>query len=310
MPDLKGRVALVTGGNKGIGLTTVEQLATHGAKVYMGARSEDKANEAIKKLRSANPSLDDNAITWLPLDLANPASVVAAAEKISSAESRLDILINNAAFTVGKLELSADGIDSSMGVNHIGHFILVDRLLPLLKKTASQTDADVRVVTLSSMMISQAPATTRFDTPESLYNPTGLRDNGIISMMKRYSVSKLANTLFASELQRRMDSEGVPIISISVHPGAVATDGGMGLFPNFMKPLLKIAMSTPLQGATTQLFAATAAEVRKQKEKYGGKYLVPYGKVKEPGALATSEKLAGELWESTNELVGKLLPKS
>ena len=126
-------------------------------------------------------------------------------------------------------------------------------------------------------------------------------------MIKRYSISKVANTLFASELQRRMDSEGVPIISISLHPGVVATDGGMGLFPNFVKPLLKLAMCTTLQGATTQLFAATAVEVRKEKEKYGGKYLVPFGKIKYPGALAANEKLAGELWESTNGLVGKLL---
>lgn len=197
-----------------------------------------------------------------------------------------------------------------MGVNHIGHFILVDRLLPLLIKTASQANTDVRVVTVSSMAVSQAPATTRFDTPESLYNPSGLEDNAIMSMMKRYGISKVANTLFASELQRKMDSEGVPIISMSVHPGAVATDGGMGLFPVFVKPLLKLVMATTLQGATTQLFAATAVEVGKEKAKYGGKYLVPYGKIKYPGALAANEKLAGELWESTNGLVGKLLSKA
>src|ERR1700733_3123522 len=98
------------------------------------------------------------------------------------------------------------------------------------------------------MVVSQAPATTRFDTPESLYNPSGLENNAIMSMVKRYAISKVANTLFASELQRKMDSEGVPIISMSIPPGVVATDGGMGLFPDFVKPLLKLAMATTLQG--------------------------------------------------------------
>ncbi|OCK72834.1 short-chain dehydrogenase [Lepidopterella palustris CBS 459.81] len=310
MPDLTGKVALVTGGNAGIGYSTVEQLAAHGAKVYMAARSEAKASEAIAKIRSAHPEIKDGAITWVQLDLSSPASVVAAAEKVKGLEERLDILINNAGLGPSPFKRNESGIEMLFATNHIGHFILADRLLPLMKKTAEDPTSDVRIVTVSSMAHAHTPANTTFATATALSNPCGLEADGLFAGFKRYGVSKLANILFASELQRRLDAEppttGNPIISISLHPGGVATDSGMGVFPNFCKPVLRMLMATPLQGATTQLFAATAKEVRAAKEVYGGKYLMPYGKVTRPSKMGMDEKMAGELWKASEEVVQRV----
>jgi NAD(P)-dependent dehydrogenase (short-subunit alcohol dehydrogenase family) len=127
--------------------------------------------------------------------------------------------------------------------------------------------------------------------------------------MKRYGISKLANVLFATEFQRRLDKESIRIISISVHPGTVGTDGGLSVFPGLLQPVARLLFSSPLQGATTGLFAATATEVAKSRDEYKGQYLVPPGKIKRASDQARDPKLAKDLWITTQHIVDDILAK-
>jgi NAD(P)-dependent dehydrogenase (short-subunit alcohol dehydrogenase family) len=128
--------------------------------------------------------------------------------------------------------------------------------------------------------------------------------------MPTYAMSKIANTMFAQELQRRLDAEGSSIISISVDPGGVSTDGALAIFVPVMRPMVKKTMNTPEQGAITPLFAATAAEVREKRGEYGGKFLQPFGQIGKPHPILGHEGAVGALWSRTEEEVGKYLQKN
>ncbi|KAL7782860.1 NAD(P)-binding protein [Trichoderma afarasin] len=304
IPDLTGKVALVTGGNTGIGLETVKQLALHGAKVYMGARSESRAKEAIESILSENHAIGQDHIIWLPLDLSKLFNIVEAAQLLSSWEERLDILINNAGIAADDFTTTTEGFESTMAVNHIGHFVLTTKLLPLLKATASQAGSDVRVVTISSSAERFAPKHNIFATIKDLSDPGTTNPNDYTSrtvVFGRYGASKLANILFTGELQRRLDQEDVEITALALDPGPVATDGGMGVFPSFLKPLLKLVMKSPEKGALNQLFCATAKEVIDEPKTYKGKFLTAPGKISPGSERSRDSELAQSLWRITGE---------
>ncbi|KAL6818084.1 NAD(P)-binding protein [Trichoderma sp. SZMC 28013] len=302
--DLTGKVALVTGGNTGIGLQTVKQLALHGAKVYIGARSESRAKVAIESIFSENRTIGQEHIIWLPLDLSKLFNVVEAAQLLSSWEKRLDILINNAGIAADDFTTTTEGFESTIAVNHIGHFVLTTKLLPLLKATASQAGSDVRVVTISSSAERFAPKHNVFATIKDLSDPGTTNPNEYTSrkaVFSRYGASKLANILFTGELQRRLDEEDVKITVLTLDPGPVATDGGMGVFPGFLKPVLKLVMKSPEKGALNQLFCATAKEVIDEPETYKGKFLTAPGKISPGSERSRDSKLAQSLWRITEE---------
>ncbi|KAL6872711.1 NAD(P)-binding protein [Trichoderma novae-zelandiae] len=304
IPDLTGRVALVTGGNAGIGLQTVKQLALHGAKVYLGARSEARARQAIDSILSENQSISKGRLIWLPLDLSKLPNIVEAARLLSSGETRLDILINNAGVAADNFTTTAEGFESTMAVNYIGHFVLTTKLLPLLKATASTTGSDVRIVTISSVAEKFAPKHNNFATTKDLSDSGTTHPNDYTSrttVFSRYGASKLANLLFTRELQRRLDEEAVKITALAVDPGPVATDGGMGVFPGFLKPVLKMVMKSPERGALTQLYCATAKEVANEPEKYKGKLLTAPGKTNAGSERSRNSELARSLWRVTEE---------
>ena len=252
LPSLTGKVAIVTGANSpnGIGYNIAHQLFLKGAKVYVGARSIEKATGAIKTMAASAPTLDSGLLKPFVADLADLKSVQHAAKQVSTQEDRLDIIVNNAAYTTltnlsEDQTVDANGISPPIAVTHFGGFVLTTTLLPLLTKTAKLPDADVRVVTVSSVALWDAPATSKFDSLDALNNSyktdaTGpvfsfisatfdesVRDNHR-SNYNCYGYGKLTNVLFASELQRRLDAQGVPILSLSVHPGGVATNGALG----------------------------------------------------------------------------------
>ncbi|TFY76492.1 hypothetical protein EWM64_g7520 [Hericium alpestre] len=155
IPDLTGKVILVTGANAGIGLQTSEQLAIHGAKVYLACRTESKAKAAIAGIEDRTPSLKGQGrLMWLPLDLSSMRSSKKAAEEFLSKEKRLDILINNAGRLADDYVLSPEGVELSVAVNHLGHFVLTTALLPLLKETARRPDADVRIIVVNTFRLS------------------------------------------------------------------------------------------------------------------------------------------------------------
>ncbi|KAJ3719287.1 short-chain dehydrogenase [Lentinula raphanica] len=317
LPELTGKVALVTGSNSpiGIGWNIANQLAHKGAKVYIHARTLEKAQAGIAAILAdslanyhLNPSssrqVSAKQLEPFVVDLGNLMAVRDAARALARKEARLDILVHNAAVLACGLELNEYGISTSMTVNHIAPFLLTMELLPLLKKT-SQSFPGVRIVTLSSIAHVLVPPGVRFDTLQSLNNDFGERD-GVQANLKRYGYSKLANILFAKELQRRLDEAGLPAISVAVHPGGVKTDGSI----KYMGPenISKLDdAQTPLQGALAPLFAAAATEVWTEKEegseklKWAGAYVMPYG-IPSPvdeSEAAKDGQLARELWETT-----------
>ncbi|KAF9225117.1 NAD(P)-binding protein [Gyrodon lividus] len=299
LPDLSGRVVIVTGGNAGIGYATVKHLARQGAKVYMAARNKSKAEEAIAKLKQEGLAPGNGEVVWLELDLSDPRNAKKTAEEFLSKESRLDVLIHNAAIMVEGYKLSPnDGVQEIMLVNAISPFVLTRGLLPVLKQTAAEPNADVRIVVVSSSGHQLVPGKPRFRNIDDINNEY---KSAVIPSFARYCYSKLANILYASELQRRLDAEGSLITVISLHPGAVNTFSRKPQLQKFswlVDILVYPFFVHPDVGGYTSVIAAASPEVAHNRDMYKGAYLVPVGKLKKPTDTARDEGIARELWET------------
>ncbi|KAJ6500609.1 hypothetical protein C8R45DRAFT_819771 [Mycena sanguinolenta] len=299
IPDLKGRVAIVTGGNTGLGYTTVRELARHGAKVYMASRTQSTADAAIASIKSDVPSAQ---VEFLAFDLTSLSSAKAAAKKFMDKEERLDILVLNAGHVMELVSFSPCVLTRIEYFNAdlilTGHFALTLPLLPLLRRTAALPDSHVRVVTLSSEG-HRAAQNPNFSDLNSL-------NQKCATALNRYANSKLSNILFTNELQRRV--AGTNIYCLSVHPGLVATNIYRGTHASYpwLAPfsfLTDYAFVSPEQGALTQLYAATALEVEEKDLKAA--YLTPYVQVSTPSVYAQdrSGTLAAQFWALCEELV-------
>ncbi|KAJ5154243.1 uncharacterized protein N7500_009682 [Penicillium coprophilum] len=287
IPNLTGKVILITGGNAGLGKETVLQLSKHNPKkIFLGARSKAKAEEAIKSIKSAVPN--NVEISWVLLDLMSGKSVKNAAEQVNAQSSRLDILILNAgvmALPPGTTEL---GHEIQLGTNHTGHFYLTKLLLPILLKTADEPDSDVRVVSLASVGHNFSPPF------ENILDQEKLKKANTIA---RYGVSKAANILFAAELSRRYPS----ITSVAVHPGIILTNlydavSSHSPLAALGSKFLRLSGSTVRQGAFNSLWAAAGA---RKEELYNGGYYVPVGILKRRNKWACNKDMAKRLWEWT-----------
>ncbi|GAA3650673.1 SDR family NAD(P)-dependent oxidoreductase [Nonomuraea antimicrobica] len=272
MPDLTGKAAIVTGANSGIGLPTALELARHGAHVTVAARDPAKGAEAVARIRTAVPGAQAE---YGRLDLSDLASVRRFAEGVR----KVDLLVNNAGIAMVPRRETKDGFELQFGTNHLGHFALTGLLLPLLTAAPG-----ARVVTVSS----DAHAMGRIDF-DNLDLERGY------GRMSAYGRSKLANLLFALELQRRAERAGADLSSTAVHPGMTAT-GIVGLGP--FQPLLRLVMKSAAAGAVPSLYAAASPDVR------GGEYLGPGPKRLRPSEAARSEDLAARLWDVSEELTG------
>ncbi|KAH6951289.1 hypothetical protein DER45DRAFT_605485 [Fusarium avenaceum] len=285
IPNLDGKIAVVTGGNAGIGYHTVKHLALRGAKVYLGARSESRAKAAINRLLEENPSIPRENVVWLRLDLSNQAHVVNAAVKLRSKEQRLDILVNNAGIDPYDYIRTADGFEMTMA-----------------------KESDVRVITVSSSGEAYSSPTNQFTNLKDLDDPCASLgwENSCLGQAMRYGTTKLANVLFASELQRRMDEDNANIISLSLNPGTVRTEGAADVMPFMVRPLVYLLFTAPERGADTSLFAATAKEVRENSEEWKGRYLDGPGKIKMPSVRARDIIAGRNLWNITETAVKAL----
>ncbi|KAI0646449.1 NAD-P-binding protein [Trametes meyenii] len=310
LPDLTGKVVLVTGGNSGIGYSTVQHLARHGAKVYIGARSEERAKAAIERLRAEGLQPGNGELEWLELDLSDPRKAKQSAETFLSKEKRLDVLVNNAGvMRIPYRLVGSYGIQENMLVNHISPFVLTKTLLPLLETTAQEPGSDVRVVVVSSTTIGHMKGRDiHFRNVNDINEKFG---DGLFADMNRYAFSKLANVLYAKQLQSKLDVKGVPITVLSLHPGAVNTEG-FRKDPTMKTPIIGPIVSfilgklflSPTAGAYASAFAAASPIVKAEREKYKGTYLVPPGRIDTPPApQAESKELAEELWNTTEALV-------
>ncbi|KAF9040443.1 short chain dehydrogenase [Hymenopellis radicata] len=268
IPDLTGRVAIVTGGNTGIGLATVRELARHGARVYVLSRNESRVLEAIESVKKETP---EAMVKYINFDLLRMQTAKTAAEEFLRHETRLDMLINNAGIMATPYEIGPDGIEIQ-ACNGTGHFALTRALLPVLKDTASKPESHVRIVNVTSKGHDLAE-NPNFKTLDGLNQKCGATWN-------RYGNGKLSNILFTNELQKRL--EGTGIYCLSVHPGVVNSELGRGMAESWpiIKPFLGLAwlvLLTPYQGALTSLYAATSPEVEEKDLKAA--YLEPIAQV-------------------------------
>ncbi|KAH7016587.1 hypothetical protein B0J12DRAFT_611131 [Macrophomina phaseolina] len=289
IPDLSGRVIIVTGGNNGLGKESIRQLAKHSpAKIYMGARSESKAQAAISDIKREVPSAD---IYFLKIDLASFASIKQAVTVFLSENERLDILLNNAGIFATPPGLTEDGYELQFGTNHMGPALLTKLLMPLLLKTAALPQNDVRIVNISSTLYKTAPKAGLLLSQ----NKTTLSDQPIAA---RYGQSKLANIYFTKMLAEHYPS----ITSVALHPGEVKT--GIADGPSDQPILVwlfrmysKVAFVDVETGTLNQLWASTAP---RDTIKNGMMYL-PLGKEHEGNKLMNDRRLAEELWKWTED---------
>jgi NAD(P)-dependent dehydrogenase (short-subunit alcohol dehydrogenase family) len=268
--ELSGRTFLITGANTGIGRATAADLASRGGRVYLACRSAQKGRDAAAAIAAAT---GNEAVTFLPLDLADLASVRTCAEQFLARGEPLHVLINNGG-VAGQRGITADGFELAFGVNHLGHFALTTALLDCLAASAP-----ARVVNVSS---------------DSHYQAKGIdfeavrRRTASVTGMREYAVSKLSNVLFTQELARRVTDRGVT--AYALHPGVVASDIWRRV-PWPVRPLITRRMITTEEGARTSLYCATAPEVAQ----VSGRFYDDC-REREASPVATGE-LAGTLWQ-------------
>ncbi|KAF9890456.1 hypothetical protein FE257_005861 [Aspergillus nanangensis] len=310
IPPLTNKVILVTGGNEGLGKQTVLQLAQHSpANIYLAARNPSKAEAALKEIQAKAGANNCAPITLLSLDLSSLESVKKAADIIKTQESRLDILIANAG-VMGALGTTQDGYEMQFGVNHMGHALLIQLLLPLMQQTAKiegVKPGETRCVILASEAEKFAPKKVPYP-----FEKLRMTACGELGTFTRYGISKLANVHYAAQLAKRYPEAETGIRVVSVHPGGVVTNLGdlMKGWPRTQGIIRKIAAVAlglvPVeQGAWGQLWAATWP-VGKNKtaglgEPKSGVFYYPVGLEGKGTKMAYDEGLANELWEWTEK---------
>jgi NAD(P)-dependent dehydrogenase (short-subunit alcohol dehydrogenase family) len=291
LPSLAGRTALVTGGSSGIGWHASLELARHGARVRLTSRDPGRGRDAVRRIRELVPAADVEPVR---LDLASLASVEAVAGQW---DGPLHLLVNNAGVMAPpRLRRTSDGFELQFGTNHLGHFALTGRLLPAL--LAAQSGA--RVVTVSSLLHWTALSVPA-PVPPAGYHP-----------QRAYASSKLANLLFAFELQRRAEAQAAPLTSTAAHPGVsrtnlMLTPEGMGARAGarWMRNTVgQLAFQSAAAGAESVLYAAAvAAPGSYSGPQWPGGMRGPAGPARASWA-ARDVALAASLWNASEELTG------
>ncbi|KAF5005440.1 hypothetical protein FDECE_8105 [Fusarium decemcellulare] len=306
IPSLSGKVALVTGANTpdGVGYHVAHQLALKGAKVYIGARSLEKATGAIKTMLAESPEINAASLCPFVADIGDFKDVQQAGRNFAASQDRLDILVNNAAVLARPLDKDANGISVSFGINHLGPFILTKELTPLLVKTEASYPG-VRIVNVSSTAHYDSPAGATFNSVDDFNNPFGSEDDTTSNYL-RYGFSKLGNILHIKELQRRFDEQDINILALSVHPGGVSTNGAANYLGGRDNDAFRAGLS-PFEGAITPLYAAAHPEPAQDRAKFAGSFVMPFGGLKEASEDANNTKLARQLWDTTEKVLGDLL---
>jgi NAD(P)-dependent dehydrogenase (short-subunit alcohol dehydrogenase family) len=294
VPDLSGKVALITGGSEGIGYATAfTLLKANAAKVFIISLSEETKDNAVEDVRASLGSQYAGKIVWFPCDIADPKAVTEVAKKVLDQTDRLDILCLNAGRGIMTYQLTEWGCDRHMAANHIGHVTLTSHLLPLLKKTSDK--GTVRIQIQASNAHQSAPKDTKFASFDELN--TDLGPNA------QYGRAKLAAILYARYLTAHLHKSNPNILINATHPGVVETKMSvedihepyplMGYANSIgLKPLKKDIW----QGCVSTVFAATAV-------KKSGLYICPPA-IEEPGSeLSQNAELGEQLMKLTRDIV-------
>ncbi|WQF80110.1 Putative short-chain dehydrogenase/reductase SDR, NAD(P)-binding domain superfamily [Colletotrichum destructivum] len=297
IPDLSGKVILVTGGNVGLGKQTILQLSKHNPKhIFLAARSETKSVAAIEEIRKVVPNAAP--ITYINLDLTSFDSIKQAVKDFHSHSESLHILVNNAGIMATPAGVTKEGYEIQFGTNHLGHALLTKLLLPTLKKTvtASSPPHDVRIINVASSAEASSPATDtyKFDKLKT--------DMASTSTVTRYGISKVANIHHARALSRRHPE----IRSISLHPGVVNTNLTNGVVASWpiMKPFMsvfKLFSTSVWNGTKNQLWAAVSPDAK------SGEFYFPVGVTGKGSKQSRDKALEEALWDWTErELEGHI----
>lgn len=296
IPDLTGKDAIVTGASSGLGLVTARELAAHGADVTLAVRNVAKGDAAAAEIRAAHPNAK---VSVANLDLTDLTNIASFAQGFTQLHKRLDILINNAGIMgLPTREVTKDGFEAQFATNHLGHYVLAGNLMPLIAKTAG-----ARIVTVSSNL--HKNGVMNFDdlNAEKSYKGWGA-----------YNQSKLANLLFTSELQRRLEAAKVDAIAVAAHPGWSNTPlmvsgpmKGRGSFMKWLGQTVNNLKAQPVEmGALNEIYAAVAPGVE------GNDYFGPDGKKNQSGYpshndrsdAAKNQADAERLWAISETLTG------
>jgi NAD(P)-dependent dehydrogenase (short-subunit alcohol dehydrogenase family) len=293
IPDQRGRTAVVTGANSGIGYAAARELARRGAHVVLACRSEQRGAAALERMSAEVP---DGSLELIRLDLGDLGSVREFAAAYARARDRLDLLVNNAGVMAVAEGRTADGFETQFGTNHLGHFALTGLLLPMLLATPG-----ARVVTVSSFMHLRANIDIDDLNTERSYG-----------RWLAYGRSKTANLLFTHELARRLAANGSEVVAAAAHPGYASTnlqtagpsaEGRKGV-ERFMRVGNRFFAQSPEGGALPTLYAATAPAVRP--DSFIGPAFGLWGAPRpSPRAPWTRDDRAGErLWTASEHLTG------
>lgn len=287
---MNGKVVLVTGANTGIGKETALALAKMGAQVVIAARNRDKGERAADDIAQKAALPADRRPELIDLDLASFASIRAAAATFLARHEKLHVLVNNAGLVLESRTTTAEGFETTFGVNHLGHFLLTQLLLDALKNAAKE-DGEARVVNVSSDAHRWARRGLDWDD---------LQSEKKYASFDAYAKSKLANVYFTRALARRL--EGTGVTTNALHPGVVATEfassDDVGFFTSFGFKIVRPFLKTPAQGAATTIHLASAPELRG----VSGKYFAS-SKPKRPMRIAQDDALAQRLWILSERLV-------
>ena len=280
-------------GTNGLGASSLSFLASHSpAHIFFSGRNKARANDLISKVAQASPS---TKVTFVECDLASLASVQSAAKQILSSTDRLDVLMCNAGIIATPNDMSKDGYELQFATNHLGHALLMKLLLPLMLETASQSNADVRIVNLSSVAYRQSVPSTGIEFAKLKTKGAKYGSFFVPNKWACYGQSKLANLLYTTELAAHHPS----ITSVAVHPGFIKTDLFVNI--NFIDRQVVNIISggnwlDTEQGAYNQTWAATTTK----ENLVNGAYYEPVGIKTTPSTkLGKDRALAKELWDWT-----------
>mmetsp|Transcript_11729 Transcript_11729/g.11362 ORF Transcript_11729/g.11362 Transcript_11729/m.11362 type:complete len:345 (+) Transcript_11729:131-1165(+) len=296
IPDLTGKVAIVTGSNTGIGYVTARELARKGAKVIVACRNQKKGQDAVTRMMEELGALPGaNLLEYMKLDLGSFAEVRQFAKNFSYKRIKLDMLILNAGVMAPPFGLTVDGFETQIGTNHLGHFLLVKLLTPIIKSSKS------RIVHVSSIG-------HKFSYPGGIKFSSFDNDVDYVPFVA-YGQSKLANVLFSNEMARRFNGTGVT--SNSLHPGAIKTELVRHIEQSILEgssvvkyvydsfqSYLELLSLDPNGGALTQLYVATSPKV----EGVSGEYFVPIAIMTKASSQGTNATLGEMLWEESERL--------
>jgi NAD(P)-dependent dehydrogenase (short-subunit alcohol dehydrogenase family) len=289
--SLDGKKVIITGASSGIGLEAAKVIASKGADLTLAVRNTAKGERAASAIKKAYPGA---RVAVIMLDLADLSSIEKFAARFVEQNNRLDILINNAGVMFPPYSKTRDGFELQFGTNHLGHYALTGRLLPLILATPHS-----RIVTVSSIA-----------TRKGVINFDNLDGSHGYNRMTFYRQSKLANFMFAIELQHRLERAGSTAISVTCHPGISATNlvsrGSGKDAGRLIKFLMKLFIQSAEQGALPALFAATNPSLK------GGEYIGPDGPgnhsgnpvITDEAAKLFDQEVATKLWEVSEKLTG------